>query len=47
MRLANELVWLSEVLGRTSKGIEESYLKLCVITAERLDKTMTLAKKYS
>ncbi len=40
IRLANELVWLSEVVGHTRKEIEESYLKLRTSIADRLDKAL-------
>jgi hypothetical protein len=38
IRLANELVWLSEVVGHIGKEIKESYVKLCSNIAERLDR---------
>lgn len=40
IRVTNELVWLSEVVGHIGKGMEGSYLKLCTSIADRLDRVM-------
>lgn len=38
MRLANSIVWLSAELGRRSPNLDESYAKLCVNIATRLNR---------
>jgi hypothetical protein len=44
IRLANELVWLSEAVGKTGREMEESYLKLRNSIAQRLDRVMIQIK---
>lgn len=38
IRLANNLVWISNEVGRKSSNLDESYKQLCSKIAERLDK---------
>jgi hypothetical protein len=39
IRLANRIVWLSEVAGQISKEMEESYVTLCANIAEHLGRS--------
>jgi len=41
MHLANNIVWLSTVLGRRTNGLDESYIKLCARIAARLRNVMS------
>ena len=43
IELANRLVWLSEVAGRVTKEMAESYTRLCTSIAERLDTAISQA----
>jgi hypothetical protein len=45
IRLANNLVWLSDLIGRIGKDTEESYLKLCLNISELFDKVIHEEKK--
>ena len=38
MHLANRIVWLSTDVGRRSKDLDESYIKMCAQIAERLNR---------
>jgi hypothetical protein len=41
MQLANNIVWLSIVLGRRTNDLDESYIKLCARIAARLGSVMS------
>ncbi len=47
IRLANELVWLSEVVSKTGKEMEENYRKLCTSIAECLDRAIVRSNGIS
>jgi hypothetical protein len=38
MSLANSIVWLATEMGRRSSSLDESYLKLCIGIADRLNR---------
>jgi hypothetical protein len=38
MSLANSIVWLATEMGRRSSSLDESYLKLCVSIADKLNR---------
>ena len=47
IRLANELVWLSDFVFHAGQGMEESYLKLCRSIGEHLDTAIFQAIDHS
>jgi len=45
MRMANNIVWLSTEIGRASKDLEASYIKLCVMITQRLKSVIPSLKE--
>jgi len=40
LSLANNIVWLSTEIGHRSRELDENYIKLCAVIADRLKRVM-------